>query len=170
MSRTGFGQPLQPGSQGLADPSRIAIGPGRLDQRPPCAPIPRQGEALPPDRIAGRALRWNKTEERHQLSWRIEPAHVSDLRRKGHGDEKRSAAHRLVRLCDWRHRPLRHDESELFLEAAQALKSVFDRVDGFLKDDLLRGVLEPLMGQPAPMRQRPMAASAVNPAVPQEEG
>ena len=40
----------------------------------------------------------------------------------------------------------------------------------FLKDDLLRGVLELLLGQPAPMRQRPMAAAAVNPAVPQQEG
>jgi hypothetical protein len=46
----------------------------------------------------------------------------------------------------------------LLFEAPQALKGVFDRVDGFLKDDLLRGVLELLASQPAPMRQRPMAA------------
>jgi len=31
-------------------------------------------------------------------------------------------------------------------------------------------MVELLMGQPAPMRQSPMAASAVNPAVPQQEG
>ncbi len=31
-------------------------------------------------------------------------------------------------------------------------------------------MLELLIGQPAPMRQRPMAAAAVNPAVPQQEG
>ena len=61
-------------------------------------------------------------------------------------------------------------KSELLLEPAQALKRVFDRVDPFLKDDLLRGMFELLAGQPAPMRQRPMAASAVNPAVPQQEG
>ena len=47
---------------------------------------------------------------------------------------------------------------------------IVDRVDAFLKDDLLRGMLELLMGQPAPMRQRPVAAASVNPAVPEQEG
>jgi hypothetical protein len=56
------------------------------------------------------------------------------------------------------------------LEAAQALERIFDRVNALLKDDLLRGMLELLIGQPAPMRQRPMTASALNPAVPQQEG
>ena len=50
------------------------------------------------------------------------------------------------------------------------MEGIFDRVDAFLKDDLLRGMLELLVGQPAPMRQRPMAASAVNTAVTQQEG
>ena len=69
--------------QGFADPGGIAIRPRGLDQRPPCAPVARQGEALPSDRIArrtlrwdkteGRTLRWDKAEEGHQLSWRIEP-------------------------------------------------------------------------------------------------
>ena len=58
----------------------------------------------------------------------------------------------------------------MLLETTQSMKRVFDRVDPFLKDDLLGGVLELLGGQPAPMRQRPMASSAVNPAVPQKEG
>jgi hypothetical protein len=58
----------------------------------------------------------------------------------------------------------------LLLQAAQTLNRIFDCVDPFLKDDLLRGMLERLTGQPAPMRKRPMAASAVNPAVPQQEG
>jgi hypothetical protein len=40
----------------------------------------------------------------------------------------------------------------LLLEAAQALKRIFDRVDAFLKDDLLRGRVELLTGEPAPMR------------------
>jgi hypothetical protein len=58
----------------------------------------------------------------------------------------------------------------LLLEAAQALKRILDRVDPLLKDDLLRRMLELLAGQPPPMRQRPMAASTVNPVVPQQEG
>ena len=47
-----------------------------------------EGEALPSDRIAGRALRWDKTEEGHELSWRIEPAHIADLGGKSHRYEK----------------------------------------------------------------------------------
>ena len=72
------------------------------------------------------------------------------------------------RIClhDRRHRPVLHDEGELLLEPPPALERIFDCVDALLKDDLLRGMIELLMGQPAPMRQRPMAASAVNPAVP----
>ena len=50
------------------------------------------------------------------------------------------------------------------------MNRIFDRVDPFLKDDLLRGMFELLAGKPTPMRQRPMAASAVNPAVPQQKG
>jgi hypothetical protein len=50
------------------------------------------------------------------------------------------------------------------------LERIFDCVNAFLKDDLLGDMLELLIGQPAPMRQRPMAASAVNPAVTQQEG
>ena len=56
------------------------------------------------------------------------------------------------------------------LETAQALKRIFDRIDPFLKDDLLGCMLELLAGEPAPMRQRPVPAAAVNPAMPEEEG
>src|ERR1700692_1104023 len=56
----GLRQPFQPGSQGVADSCGIAICPGRLDQRPPRAPVAGQGETLPSDRIAGRALRRDK--------------------------------------------------------------------------------------------------------------
>jgi hypothetical protein len=38
-----------------------------------------------------------------------------------------------------------------------------------LKDDLLRRMFEALLGKPAPMRQRPMTAVAVNPAMAQQE-
>ncbi len=57
----------------------------------------------------------------------------------------------------------------MLLETAQALQKIFDRVNGFLKDDLLRGMVELLIGEPAPMRQRPVPAAAVNPAVPEQE-
>ena len=40
----------------------------------------------------------------------------------------------------------------------------------FPKDNLLRGMLELLIREPATMRQRPMAASAINPAVPPQRG
>jgi hypothetical protein len=52
----------------------------------PISPMARAG-------IAGRAFRRDKTEEGHQLSRRIEPAHVADLGGKSHSDDKRGAAH-----------------------------------------------------------------------------
>ena len=101
---------------------------------------------------------------------RIEPAHVSNFGGEGHGDEKRSAAHRLTSLDHWRHRPVRRDEGELLLKAAQALERILDRINTFLKDDLLRSVLELLIGQPTGVRQGPVATAAVNPAVAQQGG
>jgi hypothetical protein len=55
---------------------------------------------------------------------------------------------RLIGIHDRRHGPDRHDEGELLLETTQTLKGVFDRFDGFLKDNLLRSVLELLVGEP----------------------
>ena len=170
MSRTAFGSPSNRALRSLADPGGIAIRPGRLDQRSTRAPIAGQGEALPSDPIAGRAFRRDKSEEGHQLSWRIEPTHVADFGGEGRGDEKRGATHCLIGFYDRRHRPVRHDKSDLLLEPARALKRIFDRVDPFLKDDLLRAMFELLASQPAPMRQSPMATSGVNSAVTQQEG
>ena len=45
----------------------------------------------------------------------------------------------------------------MLLKAAQALERVLDRIDAFLKDDLLRRVLELLIGQPTAVRQGPVA-------------
>jgi hypothetical protein len=70
---------------------------------------------------ACRAFRRNKTEQGHQLSWRIEGRTSPISAAKGHGDKKRCAAH-LIGLDDRRHGPLRHDEGELLLERAQTLK------------------------------------------------
>ena len=58
----------------------------------------------------------------------------------------------------------------MLLETAQALQKIFDRIDPFLKDDLLRGMLKLLAGEPAPMRRPLDLGAAVNPAVPQEKG
>ena len=117
-----LGQPFEPRSQGLADPRWITIGPSRLDERSPRSPIAGQSEALPSDCVACRAFRRDKPEERCELSWRVEPAHVADLSGKGHGHEKRSATHGLIGFHYWRHGPLRHNEGELPLDATQALK------------------------------------------------
>ena len=68
-----------------------------LDRGSPSASVAREGQALPPDSVAGRALCWDKTEERHQLSWRFEASDIVDLRGKGYGE---SAKHRLVCLHD----------------------------------------------------------------------
>jgi len=46
---------------------------------------------------------------------------------------------------------------------------ILDRVDGVLEDDRLRRVLEPLIGEPAPMRQAPTIAPGEDTAVTQQQ-
>ena len=58
---------------------------------------------------------------------------------------------------------------QLLFQAMQSLRSVLDRVDAFLEHDLLRCMLERLLGQPTPMRQRPMTTAAVDPPTTQLE-
>ena len=52
----------------------------------------------------------------------------------------------------------------------QPLSRVLDRVDTLLEDDLLRWMLEALPGKPAPMRQSPVTACAVDASLPQQKG
>jgi hypothetical protein len=51
----------------------------------------------------------------------------------------------------------------------QSLRSILDRVDAFLEDDLLCRMFEWLPGKPTPMRQRPMTAAAVDSPPTQQE-
>jgi hypothetical protein len=52
-------------------------------------------------------------------------------------------------------------------QTAQTPSGILDHVDPLLKDDLLGGMLEGLLGEPAPVRQYPMTAPAVNSAMAQ---
>jgi hypothetical protein len=47
----------------------------------------------------------------------------------------------------------------------QPLKSILDRVDSFLKNDLLGDRLELLIAQPAPIRRRPGFEADIQPLV-----
>src|SRR5882757_8741784 len=104
-----------------------------------------------------------------QLARVVKPAYIADLGREGHRDQKRGAAHRLVGFAHRRHRPTWHDRDQLLLKAPPPRNRILDRIDPVLEDDLLSGMLERLAGQPAPMRQCPMAAAAVDPAMAQQK-
>jgi hypothetical protein len=140
-----------------------------FNQSPPRASIARKGQAFGPHRIASRVLRRHQSEKRHQLSRRIEPAHIADFRGEDDGDQERGTAHRLICRNHRRHGPTGHDDRQLLFQAMLSLHSVLDRVDAFLEDDLLRCMLERLLGEPTPMCQRPMTASAINPPATQQE-
>ena len=154
-------QAFDAGSQCFADPGGITICPSGFNQSPSRASIASKRQTLASHHIAGRALRRHQSEKRHQLSRRIEPAHIADFRGEGDGDQERGTAHRLIRRNHWRHGPTRYDECQLLFQAMQPLRSVLDRVNAFLEHDLLRCMLERLPGEPTPMRQRPMTAAAV---------
>jgi hypothetical protein len=48
----------------------------------------------------------------------------------------------------------------------QPLDRILDGRDGVLEDDLLRRMIEALLGQPAPMRAGPMISAREYPAMP----
>jgi hypothetical protein len=131
--------------------------------------IAGQRQTFASHRVAGRAFRWNQAEERHQLSRRLEPAHIADFGGKRYRDQERRAAHRLVCLHDRRHGPGRHDSGELFVQATQTLSRILDHIDPFLEDDLLCRVLEFLGREPTPMGQGPVTTSAVDPTMAKQE-
>src|SRR5512134_4061633 len=165
----GLWQSLEPGSQGLADASRIAIRPGRFDQHAPGAPITRERKASTSNGLAGRAFAGDETKESHQLARIVEAAHIADFCHKGHRYDEGDAAHRLIGCNHRPHRPTRHDGEQLLIEAAQAGGGILDRLDGVLEDDLLRRVLELLAGEPTPMGQAPMLAAAEHPTMTKQE-
>jgi hypothetical protein len=57
-----------------------------------------------------------------------------------------------------------YDSGQLLFQTMQSLNRIFDRVNAFLEDDLLSRMFESLLGEPAPMRQRPMTSPAVDSA------
>lgn len=58
----------------------------------------------------------------------------------------------------------------LLSSGGTTLDRILDSVDLLLVHNLLRRMLEALAGKPAPVRQCPMAATSINPAMAQEEG
>ena len=65
--------------------------------------------------------------------------------------------------------PGRHDRGQLPVQPAQPLGGIPDGAHHLLEDDLLSRMREGLAGKPAPVRQRPMTAALVDPAVAQQE-
>jgi hypothetical protein len=86
---------------------------------------------------------------------------VADFRGKGHGDQERRTAHRLICATTAMDR--------FGTMTASCCSGILDRVDALLEDDQLRCMLEHLLGEATPMRQRPMTTPAVDPAATQQE-
>src|SRR5271169_3062556 len=63
------GLALLPEQQLAADPSREAIGPGRLDQQPASGVVAGLGDAAASDAGAARVFGGNQPEIGHQLAW-----------------------------------------------------------------------------------------------------
>jgi hypothetical protein len=56
---------------------------------------------------------------------------------------------------------------QLLVELLQTISAELDRVDGVLDHDLLRRMIEPLIGEPARMRPSPVLATSIDPAMAQ---
>ena len=70
----------------------------------------------------------------------------------------------------WIHQRVRsNDRGQLCFKTPQSGNGIFDRIEPVLEDDLLRRVVEFLIGQPAPMGHRPVLAAVKDAAVPQQK-
>jgi hypothetical protein len=102
------------------------------------------------------------------LAGSVEATHVTDFGNERHGDDEGDAPHRLIGGNHRRHRPSWHDAMKLLIKALQPAGAILDRVDRLLQHDLLRRMLERLVGQPARMRVRPVLGTAIEAAVTQQ--
>ncbi len=99
----------------------------------------------------------------------VEATHVTDFGNERYGDDEGDATHRLIGGNHRRHRPSWHDGMKLLIKALHPASAILDGVDTLLQHDLLRRMLERLVGQPARMRVRPVLGSAMGAAVTQQK-
>src|SRR5439155_4845588 len=109
-------------------------------------------------------------EPSHQLARVGEAAKVADLGRQDNRRHHRNAAQRLEGGYDRLQRPARQQGDHLLLEALTPRHYLLDGLDQLFEDDLLGGVLEALLGKPAPVRPRPVPLGRIDATVPQQKG
>jgi hypothetical protein len=105
----------------------------------------------------------------HQLRRALEPSHVTHLGHEDDRGQEPDAAHRLEGLNNRRHRPLWHDFGQLPLKPIEPGLGVVDGVAVFLHHDLMGGMFEALLAQPADMSPRPGFAARKDPIVAEQE-
>ncbi len=99
----------------------------------------------------------------------LEGTHVTDFGNERHGDDEGDATHGLIGANHRRHRPSWHDGMKLLIKALHPASAILDGVDSLLQHDLLRRMLERLVGQPARMRVRPVLGTAIEAAMTQQK-
>ena len=119
--------------------------------------------------FVGRPFARHQAEKRHQFPRIVKGAQIAEFGGNGHRHQEGGAAHRLIGFHHRRHRPARRDRDQLSVQPSQSLDGILDRIDPVLEDDLLRRVLELLIGQPATMRQGPMPTAVEDAAVAQQK-
>jgi hypothetical protein len=100
------------------------------------------GDAAPPHPLAGRALARHQTQIGHQLARAVEPAHIANLRHKGHGGDKRDTAEGLISLDYRSHRPGGEHIGDLLRQALQTGLRILNPLSVFPQDEILGRMLE----------------------------
>src|SRR5215469_13505476 len=94
---------------------------------------------------------------------------TANLRSKGDGDKESHTPERLVGRHHRRHRPARHDLTQLLLQSCQASLRCDDSLKLILENNLLGWVSEGLLRQPTFMHFGPMPATREAPTVAEQE-
>src|SRR3990170_2564059 len=147
----------------------MPIGPGRLDQRTPRVAVARLGDRTLAPVLTGGVLPRDQTQVPHELSGRAEAGEITQFRNERHGMHKLDPAHRLQR----RHHRGEAPGEDLGLdrpgEPLDAPGGHRDGIDILLEHDLLRGLGQLQLREPAPVRSRPGGLAYIADVVPEQQ-
>src|SRR5579883_264768 len=111
----------------------------------------------------------HQTEPGHERSRVGEAPEVADLRHQRDRGQQGNAAQGLESRNNATQGPAWQQGHHLLLQALAAGLSLLDGLDQLFEYDLLSGMLEPLLGEPAAMGAGPMAPGRINASVSQQK-
>jgi len=150
------------------DARAVAIGPGGLHQRAARRSVAAFGDGALTPAIAGGVLRGHQAKVAHEVAGIGETRHIPQFGNQAHRMNGADAAQRFERFYHRLPAPLGKLVADRRLQPFDPLAGFIDRLHVLFEGDLLHGVRQFQLGDPAPVRSRPDGCFAVADVVAQQ--